>query len=704
MDEVKHGKVMKEVNFTRTVQFVKFAQWTLDPKKQTITDGDESRELEPLLYKILCYLLLNIDQIITRQDLIDDVWCQHYVDDNAINRAISELRKLLKSEKFKGVIIKTHYRKGYSLAVDREIVLFEDGGQSSNPEVTPPPTKKSKKNYSTILIGLMLLVVAITLSMLYFLPAKKNENQGLSAFKEHSFDSFEERAITWQEAYYSYLILHPDSNYYAYLSESDTSKSIVVRSMKHDDAKKFTFPDSSVEPLGFSTSLSHLFYREKTADGACAIWRIDYLKETDAQKVMGCDKQIRNLLEVDNRYLLYDKLGFREKSHTAALYIFDRKRELEFRISSPNASSFGDQLLHYDSSNGRVYFKRMQSEFTEVFYTDVEGSNLVQVATITGVVNNFTIVDNQLYWFDLLSQSVKAFDIDQGVEVENIKNNSSVEYRNIWRVAKDKYLAQQKDFEVVTTLYSKDLVKQLDITGARDAAALENMDQFVVISNVDHINEHLLSFLDKQGRVIRQVQLDEFAYRVKVNKSNSLIYIRLDKDIKVFDLTGKLVNEFSFDEKVVEIEASNDSQIAVVVQKGKINRALLIDSMTGKQRLLPIRDVLWFTCFTESKCITQNFFREVRLYDLEEGAFTGQSTYVEPFFPNFTLFGAELIYFDGKKLMEFDPEALSQNELKSYDPSEQGNLLNMRLIDNDGSYLTFAITRKQNAITVFETK
>lgn len=54
--------------------------------------------------------------------------------------------------------------------------------------------------------------------------------------------------------------------------------------------------------------------------------------------------------------------------------------------------------------------------------------------------------------------------------------------------------------------------------------------------------------------------------------------------------------------------------------------------------------------------------------------------------------------------MEFDPEALSQNELKSYDPSEQGNLLNMRLIDNDGSYLTFAITRKQNAITVFENK
>ncbi|MEI8667656.1 winged helix-turn-helix domain-containing protein [Pseudoalteromonas sp. B131b] len=105
---------MKEVNFPRSVKEIKFGAWSLNPKLQIISDGEVERELEPLLFKILCYLIINKDEIITRQDLVDDVWCQHYVDDNAINRAMSELRKVLKSEIQRGLVVKTHYRKGYS--------------------------------------------------------------------------------------------------------------------------------------------------------------------------------------------------------------------------------------------------------------------------------------------------------------------------------------------------------------------------------------------------------------------------------------------------------------------------------------------------------------------------------------------------------------------------------------------------------------
>ena len=105
---------MKPSTFSESIVEIKFGAWCLNPKQQTINDGVIERELEPLLFKILSYLILNKESIITRQDLIDDVWCQHYVDDNAINRAISELRKALKSDKQRGLVVKTHYRKGYS--------------------------------------------------------------------------------------------------------------------------------------------------------------------------------------------------------------------------------------------------------------------------------------------------------------------------------------------------------------------------------------------------------------------------------------------------------------------------------------------------------------------------------------------------------------------------------------------------------------
>jgi len=93
-------------------------EWQFNTQQQTISDGTHTRELEPLLYKLLCFFITHNDRIITRQELVENIWQQSFVDDNAINRAISELRKVLKSEKQPGQTIKTHYRKGYSLFIE----------------------------------------------------------------------------------------------------------------------------------------------------------------------------------------------------------------------------------------------------------------------------------------------------------------------------------------------------------------------------------------------------------------------------------------------------------------------------------------------------------------------------------------------------------------------------------------------------------
>jgi hypothetical protein len=53
---------------------------------------------------------------------MDSVWQQSHVDDNAINRAMSELKKHLKHPSLKEPLIKTHYRQGYSLQLTAQIV------------------------------------------------------------------------------------------------------------------------------------------------------------------------------------------------------------------------------------------------------------------------------------------------------------------------------------------------------------------------------------------------------------------------------------------------------------------------------------------------------------------------------------------------------------------------------------------------------
>lgn len=89
--------------------------WTIDASRFAVVDAHQERELEPLLFRLLQYFLAHPQRVIGRQELADQVWQQSYVDDNAINRAISDLRKVLQHPLLDGSVVKTHHRKGYSL-------------------------------------------------------------------------------------------------------------------------------------------------------------------------------------------------------------------------------------------------------------------------------------------------------------------------------------------------------------------------------------------------------------------------------------------------------------------------------------------------------------------------------------------------------------------------------------------------------------
>ena len=136
---------MKEVHFSRAVKEVQFGAWVFDLKRQVIFDNEVEKELEPLLFKLLSYLIINKGEILTRDDLSSDVWGQNYVDDNAINRAISELRKLLKSEQQKGIVIKTHHRKGYSFFLEPKIIYEDEQHVAPEIYVNKPQTNTINK-------------------------------------------------------------------------------------------------------------------------------------------------------------------------------------------------------------------------------------------------------------------------------------------------------------------------------------------------------------------------------------------------------------------------------------------------------------------------------------------------------------------------------------------------------------------------------
>ncbi len=87
---------------------------------QMLSTENNEQQLEPILVELLSYFCHHPDKIISRDELIESVWLGRIVSDNAVNRAITKLRKCLgdspKSPKF----IATFPKKGYKFIADVE--------------------------------------------------------------------------------------------------------------------------------------------------------------------------------------------------------------------------------------------------------------------------------------------------------------------------------------------------------------------------------------------------------------------------------------------------------------------------------------------------------------------------------------------------------------------------------------------------------
>ena len=76
-----------------------FGDWRVLPHLNRLQHlaSSEERQLEPRLVKLLCFLAANEHQVLSREELVQELWPRVIVNENSLTRAISELRKQLQS-------------------------------------------------------------------------------------------------------------------------------------------------------------------------------------------------------------------------------------------------------------------------------------------------------------------------------------------------------------------------------------------------------------------------------------------------------------------------------------------------------------------------------------------------------------------------------------------------------------------------------
>ena len=149
-----------------------FDDFRVEPHNYKLFRGDRALALEPKTFQILLFLLENHNRVVEKRELLDAIWKDVAVTENALTREVGKLRKALGDDPKAPKYVETVHTRGYRFIARVRIVEDALASQDNDPEVTalplPDPANVSRwlPKQMFVIVGALALVAggAILLS------------------------------------------------------------------------------------------------------------------------------------------------------------------------------------------------------------------------------------------------------------------------------------------------------------------------------------------------------------------------------------------------------------------------------------------------------------------------------------------------------------------------------------------------------------
>jgi len=185
----------------------RFADIEVDLARMQVRRGGEDVAVEPKAFDVLRFLIEHRDRLVTKDELLDQVWRDTFVTPNVLTRAVAQLRKALGDEAREARIIETAAKRGYRFIA----VLDHDGA----PKVAPIPPPRHR--IVPIAASLLLLMIVGVIGWVALEPRDAWEPPYLAA-----------RRLTTRAGYNGQPAISPDGRSFAYVSDVTGYNEIVV--------------------------------------------------------------------------------------------------------------------------------------------------------------------------------------------------------------------------------------------------------------------------------------------------------------------------------------------------------------------------------------------------------------------------------------------------------------------------------------------
>jgi len=125
----------------------RFGQFVLDPARRALSRDDLVVSLTPKAFDVLLFLAQNPNRLVTKEELLEAVWGNTFVEEGNLTQYISHLRRALGDNSEDSRLIVTIARKGYQFTAPVTVIAqMEDPANHVPLQAAAAETSKTDKH------------------------------------------------------------------------------------------------------------------------------------------------------------------------------------------------------------------------------------------------------------------------------------------------------------------------------------------------------------------------------------------------------------------------------------------------------------------------------------------------------------------------------------------------------------------------------
>jgi DNA-binding winged helix-turn-helix (wHTH) protein/Tol biopolymer transport system component len=353
------------------------AQFIFCDQQQTLKSENGSLQLEPMMVELLGYFCKNANQIVSKEQLIEQVWLGRIVSDNTVSKLITKLRKVLNDDVRQPRFIATFPKKGYKFIADvKPLVeqITQTGSQGTEirdnlPKAELLTSRLSKSKRLRFLSATSLLILLLIFGANIFWQQKV----------EKTFVSTYAKTLTTDAGVELYPAFSPDGSRVAYSSVQKNQVRLLIKNVVDESILEISHEaDVGVGPANWSNDGESIAYLVATPQ-LC-----QYYVRSISEEELGEPRLIHNcpagsfgkiIFTHDNNRLIYSENEGANSPY--ALFEIDLTTSRKKRLNQPELFLGGNSQFDLHPKENRLLISSPDKQQWEGYYSlDLETDEL----------------------------------------------------------------------------------------------------------------------------------------------------------------------------------------------------------------------------------------------------------------------------------------------------------------------------------------